>query len=412
MNKKKKDFMSQLSNLDTFSVEEIAEKYPALNENIKKRILNKCINKDGFSAETDYNDEDELIVLRNESYNHSSWYKFGAFAAAFVIAAVGITSVFMLNRNHNENDHFEIAKAPAVYTYDPENDSNPEQNTFTTSNRGYHTKNNEYSETTVSGTAQTPTTVIETTGKTENDSPDNNFGNSESENTSGATPSQNAFINPDGFYYVKATGEDEGLIMGFSFAQDGSLTKYVFDDYGAAINNTMVHTYYEVAGNRFSYVLPSGDTRNGTIVNSNGTNSFSVQFDDGQLCDFSTERPIFKTTNNVQEKNLTLNGTTWGWYSDDHSENRHIEFNEDGVSGHYICYTETTDATIVPFTYEKNGDECTLYLPGYGENLILKVRLLDSESTNPTLAVEYIGEGTIYFYLISTGTCIESSLGQ
>lgn len=99
-----------------------------------------------------------------------------------------------------------------------------------------------------------------------------------------------------------------------------------------------------------------------------------------------------------------MNGTTWGWYSNDHSENINIEFNEDGVNGTYIVYPydiETTEITKIPFTYEKNDDEYTLYLQDLGENIVVKARLLGSESTYPTLAVEYIGEGTIYFYLIS-----------
>lgn len=350
MNKKEKDFMSQLNDLDSFSVEEIAENYPALNENIKKRILKKCMKKEGLSTEIDY--DDESIVWQIEHHNRSPWYKYVASAAVFVIAAVGITSVFMLNRNHKGNDYYYVGMPSAVYS--TETNSNSDQATLTTS----------------------------------------------------ATQAQNTFFNTEGFYYVKASGEDEGLIMGFSFAPDGSLTKYVFDDYGDAINNTMEHTNYEVTENRFSYALPSGKARSGTIVNTNGTNSFSVQFDDGQLCNFSTERPIFKTQDNVPEKTFTLNGTTWGWYSDDHSVSINIEFNEDGVSGTYIVYPydiETTETKKTPFTYEKNDDEYTLYLPDLGENIVFKARLLGSESIDPTLAIEYIGEGTIYFYLIDKG---------
>ncbi len=45
MNKNKKDFMNQLSDLNDLSVEEIAENYPALDEKTKKRIVRKCIKK-------------------------------------------------------------------------------------------------------------------------------------------------------------------------------------------------------------------------------------------------------------------------------------------------------------------------------------------------------------------------------
>ncbi|MBO5104554.1 MAG: hypothetical protein J6B74_05770, partial [Ruminococcus sp.] len=106
MNKSKKDFMEQLNNLDDISVEEIAENYPALDEHSKKRILNKCMKKSGFSTGIDDDGREEIVVSGTERYNRAVWYKYAASAAAFVIAVVGITSVVLIHRNLNGDEDF------------------------------------------------------------------------------------------------------------------------------------------------------------------------------------------------------------------------------------------------------------------------------------------------------------------
>lgn len=403
MNNKEKDFMSQLSNLDNFSVEEIAEKYPALNESAKKRILKKCMKKESFSADINYDGEEEIILSKTKNHHRSLWYRYGSFAAAFVLTAVTITSVIMLNVSPKGKDYYEIDRTPSVNSYYSDPYSRSDDDMLATSKNGYtddsyfHSNNSKHPGTSIGKTPQKTTDNEKTTVY-----PDETSVNDPDDPTSPVTPeaqAQNKFFDPDGVYYVNIPCDYQKVIMAFIFARDGSLTTYYLDDYGDIINNTMVHTNYAVAENRFSYFLSNGDARNGTIINSNGTNSFSVQFDDGQLCDFSTERPNFETPDNIQEKLLSLNGTSWSWYSDDHSENRRIEFNYDNFSGQYI--TIVAESATVPFTYEKNGDEYYMYMPGYGETIILKANLLDAESTDPTLAVRYPDKGTIYFYLTS-----------
>lgn len=404
MDKKKKDFMDQFSDLDSVSVEEIAEKYPALDENAKKRILKKCMKKNGFSAEFNSDGEGEIITSRSTSRRRSILYRYSSFAAAFVLTAAAVTSVIMLNRAPKDNDYYEIDRTPSVNSYYSDPYSRSDDDMLTTSKNGYiddsysHSNNSKHPETSIDKTPQKTTDNEKTTVY-----PDETSVDDPEDPASPVTPetqAQNKFFDPDGAYFVNIPCDYQKVIMAFMFARDGSLTKYYLDDYGEVINGTMEHTYYEVSGNRFSYLLPNGDARNGTIINSNGTNSFSVQFDDGQLCDFSTERPNFETPNNVPEKLLTLNGTSWSWYSDNHSENRRIEFNYDNFSGQYI--TIVTESATVPFTYEKNGDEYYMYMPGYGETITLKANLIDAESANPTLAVRYPDKGTIYFYLTST----------
>lgn len=48
MNENKKDFMEQLNDLDEEAVSEIAENFPALDDNEKKRILKQCLQKSGL----------------------------------------------------------------------------------------------------------------------------------------------------------------------------------------------------------------------------------------------------------------------------------------------------------------------------------------------------------------------------
>lgn len=135
MNKNEKDFMFQLSNLDDFSVEEIAENYPALNKKAKKRILKKCIKKHSFSAEIDYDGEGKNTISGTERYNRNMWYKFAASAAAFVVAIGGITGVFMLNRNLNGNDISETEMTPVISFPDQSDEGMSEKASDTTDNK-------------------------------------------------------------------------------------------------------------------------------------------------------------------------------------------------------------------------------------------------------------------------------------
>lgn len=130
MNENEKDFMERLNNLDDLSVEEIAENYPALDENAKKRILKKSLQKSGFpdddievyeepEEETeiidDSDEEDEMSVSGIEQYNNKiSWHKYAGSAVAMLIAVVGITSVVLLHRNMNNNDDFDISSPPFI----------------------------------------------------------------------------------------------------------------------------------------------------------------------------------------------------------------------------------------------------------------------------------------------------------
>ncbi|MDE6427137.1 MAG: hypothetical protein K2K89_13530 [Ruminococcus sp.] len=137
MNENEKDFMEQLTGLDDSAVEEIAEKYPALDENAKKRILKQSLRKSGFpdddisveepeeeqqeEEETEIIDEsdmeDEISVSGIEQYNNKiSWHKYAGSAAALIIAVVGISSVVLLHRNMNDNDDFDISTPPFIET--------------------------------------------------------------------------------------------------------------------------------------------------------------------------------------------------------------------------------------------------------------------------------------------------------
>ncbi len=164
--------------------------------------------------------------------------------------------------------------------------------------------------------------------------------------------------------------------MGFDFGLDGTLTKYVFDEYGVGVSDTVVTTTYEIVENQFSYVSPDGYRRTGTIVNPNDTGNFTVKFDDGEVYNFNMQRPNFKAF-------FFLGGTNWFGYAHyDYTEILEIKFAEQGGSGNYIIYPPdviTMEITESPFTYEKNGYEIIFHMEDPTYN-ILRAELIVSES--------------------------------
>lgn len=416
MNKNEKDFMSQLSNLDDFSVEEIAENYPALDKNTKKRILKKCKKKDCFYAETDYDREDEITVSGIEHYNRASWYKYVSSAAAFVIAVVGIASVVMINRNLNGNNDLETETTPAVSIYNSGTDSKTEETTVTTSDTGYVTGNHDYvddNEYSGSGTSQIPTTVDESFSgyKTEDkDTPvvNNNttvqpatqvpvtsspatqapvtvtsFHATESVTTAVQTEPQKSSLN--GLYYVEIAGVSGCL--GFNFMLDGTLNKFAFNDYGNMNADTSVLCSYEIIGNQFSYGV-AGDELNwktGTIVNPNDSGNFNVQFEDG-LYHFNVGGPSFMKF----KEEIVLAGALYYGYSI--YDERIFTFYEDGTGGNYII---TKEGTGMSFTYSINGDEITFHM---GENgNIIKAKII-TDNLDSAFALQWSDGNTEYFY--------------
>lgn len=121
-----KDFMEKLNNLDDESVEEIAENYPVLDENSKRRILKQCMKKSGLSdsdieitentEDTDIyeNAEEENSVSGIERYDRPLWHRYIGSAAALIVAIVGIASVVVLHGNMNNNDNFDISNPSII----------------------------------------------------------------------------------------------------------------------------------------------------------------------------------------------------------------------------------------------------------------------------------------------------------
>lgn len=445
-----KDFMKRLNNLDDSSVEEIAENYPALNENAKKRILKQSLIKSGFTdydieveeesdEETDFieesAEEDELSVSGIEQYkNKISWHKYAGSAVAMLIAVVGITSVVLLHRNMNENDDFDISNPPFI-------DIPQEQMTEIVSgsyiDNGYRAGGFDYAN--INGyegsvqygmTTATEPPVTEAVINTAPETSEQNGSYQENPpEDSHADPvvtappptappttapppvttapdvtqpvsseAQKTFL--DSLYYVEVSGNSE--YMGFNFSPDGSLTKYVFDEYGNAVSDTAVTVPYEIIENQFSYTSSDGFKRTGTIVNPNDTGNFIVKFDDGELYNFSMQRPNFKVM-------IFLEGTNWFWNEDGYNT-LEIEF-ADSVSGNYIIYPSdatTAESTKIPFTYEKNGYEITFRMEDPSVN-VLKAELIVpepfeqyvfgvAELEKVTLSLEYADGSIKYFH--------------
>lgn len=123
MNKNEKDFMEQLNDFDDEYVEEIAEDYPALDENDKKRILKQCLKKSGLpdgdititeNTMLEEDNDDGISVSGTERYKGSFWRKYAGSAAALAVAVVGIASIAILHGNMNVSDDFDISDSSVV----------------------------------------------------------------------------------------------------------------------------------------------------------------------------------------------------------------------------------------------------------------------------------------------------------
>ncbi|MDE7099494.1 MAG: hypothetical protein K2O60_10140, partial [Ruminococcus sp.] len=356
MNKNEKDFMNQLSNLDDFSVEEIAENYPALDENTKKRILKKCMKKNSLSAETDYDGEKKITVSGIEHYNRASWHKYASSAAAFILAFVGIASVVIINRNLSGNSNIEKDPTHATNIYSAT--VNTSETTVTTS----YELTSEYTTTSENTSVVSNNTTVHSatqspfTSPTATQAPATSPHTTKTPVTSSVTTSvtnavqtepQKAPLN--GLYYVEIEGvsyyceEIAGVrgYMSFEFWPDGRLTKCELNDFGDPIYSSMITDDYKIVENQFSF--GSIHKKVGTIVNANDTGNFSIQFEDG-LYNLSTERPKFRNPSHVATEPDTLNGTIFSWYGNiDENYNfidkKQLEFKEDGISGtEYIIF--------------------------------------------------------------------------
>lgn len=336
MNNNNKDFMRQLSNLDDFYVEEIAEKYPALSKKTKKRILKKCLKKDEFSDEYGNEGERRITVSGTERYTRRHLYRFAASAAAaFVLAVGGITGMFMLNRNFGGDDVPDPDNTPPATSFNDPNSA------VTTSRKGIeHWDTN-------NGTKS----VVDRWGTDGTKSDAENWGTNKTE------VSQKSYL--EGRYFIVI---DNGKYNGFEFSLDGTIRPFTFDvPYGNFKRYTGEILGYELIENQFSYgtIGDEANWKTGTIINPNDGTKFSVQFDDN-VYTFSKDNSIF-------EVKISLNETRWDecelngnpLYG---TQANAIEFSDDGFSGHYVIPSEdytTTDATLIYFTYTQNGDELT-----------------------------------------------------
>ena len=339
--------------------------------------------KSGFSAYAADDEREEITVSGTERYNRVSWSRYVSSAAALIIAVVGIAGVVMIHGNLNGNDDFEIDTPPSVSSYDTEAESVSEETTKTTKNKGYiagghdYANDTDYSGIIVGGTPQTPPTVDESSSEDTAENEDTPVVNNNSNNNTPVQPATQAPVTPpvtealtappvtepvtdavqseaqksylNDLYYVEIEGVSG--YMAFDFMQDGTLTKYAFDDYGNVINSTIITTSYEIIENQFSF----GDTdkKSGIIMNPNDTGNFSVKFEDG-LYNFSQETPVFATSG------ITLSGL---WFGNSAYGLRKLEFHSD-TSGSFIY---TNDIVNVEFEYKIENNH--VYFIVYGDTL-------------------------------------------
>ncbi|MBR2284499.1 MAG: hypothetical protein IJ874_08815 [Ruminococcus sp.] len=146
------ELRTRLTGLDDSTVEEIAERYPVTDEETKRRIMKRFLEKtenvDSSSKMQTINGSDEDSVSgtdRIEQVKWRSWVRYAGAAAAFIIAVCGIGGVIAISRNdlisvpgsesdiiteqvQTESTSQEPAAKqttiPEVYYYPPETDEN------------------------------------------------------------------------------------------------------------------------------------------------------------------------------------------------------------------------------------------------------------------------------------------------
>ncbi|MBO5164011.1 MAG: hypothetical protein J6B75_06130 [Ruminococcus sp.] len=372
MNKNDKDLMDKLNDLEDFSVEEIAEKYPAIDKKTRKRILKQCMKKNAFSAGSDHEVKEAITVSGTERYKRRNLYRFAASAAAFVIAVGGITSVFMLNRNPNGNISSESEKPPAASFYDKSSDAASESSSTSTNSTeavyDHDTSNTLPADDNVSD-------GFGYLGTTENDTPQPTIEATEP-TTDNTVSFDNVALNETCWSEGEIDGPDEHRI---EFGKDGFSGHYITPPYDYTTQDALqVYFTYTQNGDEISIRMGSNkatgkvsfsDDRNQvmlTIVWADGRTdhfyTYSIEINsDGSLEYYLPSDSDYNSQPTTTENNLvSLNGTTWYESELDGTFENSIMFGNDGCNGHYIIPPEdyaTTDPTLIYFSYMQNGNE-------------------------------------------------------
>lgn len=358
MNKNEKDLMNQLSDLDDFSVEEIAEKYPALSGNTKKRILKKCKQKDSSYSGIESDGENSISISGTERYDRKLWYKFAATAAAFVVAVVGISSVFIVNRDLNGNEFSEVGKLSIFSFNDSQTNSNSNNTTSSTSDIPY----------------------------------DNSFNDPQSKNFSAITNIKSIPLNETYWTYLDDGGS---VTKSIRFADDGVSGEYIISP-ESATDITNLPFSYEKNENDISFFIESNGKVTATLSDGDWRIILTAEWQDGHTECFWNSDPdllnyvhgissgiaggnvgISETDNNkttqptTSEKDASVNNNEVIILDDTHwseingTNGNFITFGNDSYSGHYGIPPEnyvTANATLVYFTYTQNQNEINFYI--------------------------------------------------
>ncbi|MCM1506803.1 MAG: hypothetical protein NC177_06665 [Ruminococcus flavefaciens] len=439
MNENEKDFMEQLNNLDDSSVEEIAENYPALDDNAKKRILKKSLRKSGLpdgdievTENEEYSEDDEVTVSGTERYDSNiSWRKYAGSVAVLAVAVIGIASVVLLKGNLNSIDDFDTS-SPTVIGDSYENEQSQVTEIVSGSyiDKGYHANGHDYAnENDYQGVivgGQTAVTEPQEQGHVVDvgDPPEININGNAHEDTPPPTTAPPATTAPPvvttslpvttvsavtttvvaetspavqktfltGQYYIVS---DKGEYDGFEFSPSGTVESFIFDvPFGNFRDYTGEVYGYEIIENQFSYGLFGDESswKTGTILNGNDGTTFSVQFDDG-VYTFSTDKTILE---NIAIKRTALSGT---WYANGAGGFRRLDFYDD-ISGS-MTYIES--GTGVGFSYVINSDNNYIAFSIGSTDIVMTGTIIDY-AENQTMVVSW-DDGTVEsFYSESVWT--------
>ena len=96
----KKDFLDELYKLDDDKIEELSQNSPLPDEDMKKRIVEKCLAKTTKTIDDDNGDTVEGI----EQYSRPRWHKYMFAAAALAFAAFSAAGIIMIGNKSNKNN--------------------------------------------------------------------------------------------------------------------------------------------------------------------------------------------------------------------------------------------------------------------------------------------------------------------
>lgn len=296
-----KDIFNGLHDMPDEIVEDIAEKYPALDKEQQERLVELCISKSDKNKDIDtdkdkkkdyIDDEGELVVSGTEKYKRPTMYRFAASVAAVFLLGLGCMGIMKINRDFNVSDDTEEG---TVYT------TSITETTATTTTTARTTATTVTTSTTTEKTTETTaftpvvtqyapvvttteTTTTTTTTATTTTTTATTTTTTDKKDEHNSTTTQ--AVCPVG-YYKSYSNERERY---WNFYSDGSGGAYVFADTGMGLAFTLDANKEDIM-----FHFASAENNTPAILSWNDDNTFWIEWTDSGETEYfepDTEKTI------------------------------------------------------------------------------------------------------------------------